>query len=101
MLRHEKQNGAARMPAYLQGISAYQKVLTRQYHAYHQAGTGRYCDMRRAWMSGCSPSERCRCKLMGLRKYKTAWTIVAVMDAKARPYEIAKVAERKRGLYDL
>ena len=42
-------------------------------------------------MSGCSPSERCKCTLIGLRKYRMAWTMVAVMDAKARPYDIAKV----------
>ena len=45
-----------------------------------------------AWMSGCSASERYRCTLIGLRKYSTAWTMVAVIDANARPYEIAKVA---------
>ncbi len=28
---------------------------------------------------------------MGLRKYSIAWTMVAVMDANASPYEIANV----------
>ena len=78
-----------------------------------------YRDINFACTSGCSARERCRCTLIGLRKYNTAWTIVAVIDAKAKPYEMANVAlrtygirmldcgngkgahERKRGLYSL
>ena len=38
--------------------------------------------MSRAWTSGCSLRDRRNCFMIGLRKYRMAWTMVAAMDAK-------------------
>lgn len=66
---------------------------------YHQTGTWRYLLIKRAWVSGYSCKERRAWIQICLRKYKMVCTIVAVIPAKLSSYDIAKVVDKKSGLY--
>ena len=79
----------------------YVKNDSRKIIKYHQSGTCLYLLINLAWISGCSLSDLLAWAQICLRKYKNACTIVAVILAKLKPYDIANVVDRNKGLYCL
>src|ERR1700722_8741390 len=66
---------------------------------YHHSGTSRYFAISLACTSGSSFTDFRACAQICRRKRSTVCTIVAVIDAKLRPYATANVVERYSGLY--